>query len=190
MSLGYSQTDTWLAGYAPVLGVYGISALLLVGAGALVTLAWGSRGERLWAAAALAAIWMLGLPLSRIVWTHPSGPPVSVAIALLLTAVGIYGVISYGVAQRTHEIGIRLALGATRMGVLRLIVGEAMRPTLLGATAGLGIALGVTRLLTRLLFHVRATDPPTYAVVLLILAAVLCAGSPRHPRRSHDRPAL
>ncbi len=70
------------------------------------------------------------------------------AIALILTTVGIYGVISYGVAQRTHEIGIRLALGAGRREVLRLIVGETMRPALLGAAVGLCAAFGLTRLLT------------------------------------------
>ena len=67
------------------------------------------------------------------------------AVALVLTAVGIYGVISYGVAQRTHEIGIRLALGARSREVLRLIVGEAMKPALLGAALGFA-AFGLTRL--------------------------------------------
>jgi apolipoprotein N-acyltransferase len=80
LSLGYSQTDTWLAGFAPVLGVYGISALLLVGAGALVTLAWGTPRERFCAAVALLAPWVVGLPLRGVEWTHPVGAPVSVAI--------------------------------------------------------------------------------------------------------------
>ncbi len=93
-------------------------------------------------------------------------------IALLLTAVGIYGVISYGVSQRTHEIGIRLALGAGRRDVLRLIVGEAMKPALAGAFIGLCAAFGLTRLLTRLLFHVKPSDPLVLISVLLTLIGV------------------
>jgi len=80
LSLGYSQTDTWLGGFAPVLGVYGLTALLLVGAGALVTLALGSTRERAFAAAALIAPWLAGAALERIEWTRASGPPVAVAI--------------------------------------------------------------------------------------------------------------
>jgi putative ABC transport system permease protein len=106
------------------------------------------------------------------------------AIALLLTAVGIYGVISYGVAQRTHEIGIRLALGAGRREVLRLIVGEAMRPALLGAALGLCAAFGLTRLLTRLLYNVKPTDPPVFAAVLLILICVALLASYIPARRA------
>jgi putative ABC transport system permease protein len=94
------------------------------------------------------------------------------AIALLLATVGIYGVISYSVAQRTHEIGIRVALGAHRGEVLRLIIGEAMRPALWGAAAGLCAAFGLMRLLTGLLFGVRPSDPPTFALVSLILLVV------------------
>lgn len=80
LSLGYSQTDTWLAGIAPVAGVYGISAALLVSAGALVTLAFGTRRERYVALAVLVLPWVAGAVLSPIDWTRPSGPPVSVAI--------------------------------------------------------------------------------------------------------------
>jgi apolipoprotein N-acyltransferase len=80
LSLGYSQTDTYLAGFAPVLGVYGISALLLLGAGAVVTLVLGSARERLLAAAALGLPWLIAVPLSRIEWTHASGPAVGVAL--------------------------------------------------------------------------------------------------------------
>jgi len=105
-------------------------------------------------------------------------------IALLLAAVGIYGVISYGVAQRTHEIGIRVALGAGRTEVLRLIVGEAMRPALFGAAVGLAVAVGLTRLLTRLLFGVRPSDPPTFGAVLLILFAVALLASYIPARRA------
>jgi apolipoprotein N-acyltransferase len=80
LSLGYSQTGTWMAGMAPVLGVYGISALLLVGAGALVTLAMGSRREQLLAGIVLVLIWVVPLSLRGIAWTHAAGAPVSVAI--------------------------------------------------------------------------------------------------------------
>jgi ABC-type antimicrobial peptide transport system permease subunit len=102
------------------------------------------------------------------------------AVALLLTTVGIYGVISYGVAQRTHEMGIRVALGANRIEVLELIIGEAMRPALFGIAAGLCAAVGLTRLLTSLLFGVKPTDVPTYAAVLVLLlgAALLAAYLP------------
>jgi putative ABC transport system permease protein len=106
------------------------------------------------------------------------------AIALVLTAVGIYGVISYGVAQRTHEIGIRLALGAGRREVLRMIVGEAMRPALLGAALGLVAAFGLTRLLTRLLYNVRPTDPPVFVAVLFLLIGVALLASYIPARRA------
>lgn len=106
------------------------------------------------------------------------------AIALVLTAVGIYGVISYGVAQRTHEIGIRLALGAARREVLSLIVREAMKPALLGAALGLCAAFGLTRLLTRLLYNVKPTDPPVFAAVLLLLIGVALLASYIPARRA------
>ena len=106
------------------------------------------------------------------------------AIALLLTAVGIYGVISYGVAQRTHEIGIRLALGAGSQQVLGMIVGEAMRPALRGAALGLCAAFGLTRLLTRLLYNVKPTDPPVFTAVLLLLIGVALLASYIPARRA------
>jgi apolipoprotein N-acyltransferase len=80
LSLGYSQTGTWLAGIAPVLGVYGVSALLLVGAGALVTVIAGSRRERLLALAVLVLTWGVPAALQGIAWTRPSGPPITIAI--------------------------------------------------------------------------------------------------------------
>ena len=80
LSLGYSQTDTWLAGFAPVIGVYGISALLLVCAGALTTIACGKGAERVVGAVVLVLPWIAGAVLVRMDWTHPSGPPVTVAV--------------------------------------------------------------------------------------------------------------
>ena len=81
LSLGYTQTDTWLASFAPVIGVYGVSALLLVSAGAIVALVRGSKRARIVAAAVLIVPWLIALPLGRIEWTEPSGPTVHVAIA-------------------------------------------------------------------------------------------------------------
>src|SRR5262245_13847218 len=93
-------------------------------------------------------------------------------LALILAAVGIYGVISYSVNQRTHEIGIRMALGARPTDVLRSVVGPGMRLTLLGIALGLAASLALTRLMTSLLFGVSPTDPLTFVGVALLLALV------------------
>jgi putative ABC transport system permease protein len=94
------------------------------------------------------------------------------AIALVLAAVGIYGVVAWNVVQRTREIGIRSALGATRRDVLRLVVGQAMRVVGLGVLLGLGASLAVTRLMQSLLFQTSAFDLVTFAGVSGLLAAV------------------
>jgi putative ABC transport system permease protein len=93
------------------------------------------------------------------------------ALALILSALGIYSVLSYSVAQRTHEIGVRVALGADRASVLRLVVGGGMRLTTLGIAVGVAAALMLTSLMKDLLYGVQATDPITFAAVTFVLAA-------------------
>jgi predicted permease len=93
-------------------------------------------------------------------------------LALLLACVGIYGVMSYNVERRTHEIGIRMALGAQRRDVVVLILRETLMLVLIGVTIGLGAALGATRLIANLLYDLTPNDPPTIALAAFLLLAV------------------
>src|SRR6202042_826346 len=99
------------------------------------------------------------------------------AFALILSCVGIYGVISYVVGQRTHEIGVRMALGAQRSDVMRLVLGDGAKMALIGVAAGIAAALRLTRLMADELFGVTAQDPLTFvavAIVLMLVALLAC----------------
>ena len=96
-------------------------------------------------------------------------------IALLLSAAGIYGVMAFSVAQRTHEIGIRLALGARQGDVLKLVLGQGLRLTAIGIALGLGASILLTRFLSTLLFGISTTDPLTFAAVAFLLSGVAIA---------------
>ncbi|MGH9396420.1 MAG: ADOP family duplicated permease [Terriglobia bacterium] len=105
-------------------------------------------------------------------------------LALALAAVGIYGVIAYFCSQRTHEFGIRLALGAQRQDVLKLVIGQGLKLMLIGVGAGIIGALALTRFLSSLLYGVKATDPLTFIAVSLILAGVALLASYIPARRA------
>jgi ABC-type antimicrobial peptide transport system permease subunit len=106
------------------------------------------------------------------------------AIALLLAAIGIYGLMSYSVEQRLQEIGIRVALGATRGDVLRLMVVQGMKLAGIGIVVGLAAAYGATRLLASLLFGVKANDPMTFAAVAVMVSIVAAIASMVPARRA------
>ncbi len=106
------------------------------------------------------------------------------AVALVIAAVGIYGVISYAVSQRTREIGIRIALGARSADVLRMVVWRGMSLTLIGVALGVAAALALTRVMKNLLFDVSATDPATFALIALLLISVAFIASYIPARRA------
>ena len=105
-------------------------------------------------------------------------------IALLLAAIGLYGVTAYIVTERTHEIGIRMALGAARGDIVRMILGAALRMAMLGIGMGLVISFAMTRLLGRLLFGVKPRDPITFIGVAVLLALVALLASYAPARRA------
>jgi predicted permease len=104
--------------------------------------------------------------------------------ALLLAALGIYGVMAYAVARRTREIGIRMALGAQRPNVLRMVLGQGMKLVAFGVAIGLGASLALTRLMTSFLYDVKPTDPLTYAAVALLLILIALAANFAPARRA------
>jgi putative ABC transport system permease protein len=106
------------------------------------------------------------------------------AAAALLAAVGIYGVMSYAVSAQSRDIGVRLALGADPARVRREIVGQGMRVAAAGAAAGLAAAFLLTRLMSAVLYGVRATDPATYGAVASLLLAIAFAASDLPARRA------
>ena len=106
------------------------------------------------------------------------------ALALVLASVGIYGVMGYSVSQRTHEIGIRMALGASQGNVLGMVVAQALALSLIGTGLGLAGAFGLTRLLSSLLYDVRPTDPLTFAAAPLVLVGVSALASYIPARRA------
>ena len=111
-------------------------------------------------------------------------------LALLLAAVGIYGMMAYRVTQRTHEIGVYVALGAGRADVLRLIMRDGARLAGIGIIAGLLGAVAITRVMTALLFEVKPTDPVVFSVVAVLLASVALVACYLPARRALSIPGL
>jgi putative ABC transport system permease protein len=104
------------------------------------------------------------------------------ALALVLAAIGIYGVVHYSVSRRTHEMGVRMALGASASDVLRLVLREGLVLTAIGMTLGLAGALAVSRSLQGLIYGISSVDPLTYAAALLVIPAAAILGCWRPAR--------
>lgn len=106
------------------------------------------------------------------------------ALALLLAAIGIYGMLAYSVTRRTHEIGVRMALGARSGDLVRLVLGQGVPVLALGIALGAAGALGLTRLLEGMLYEVKPADPVTFVGVLILLGGVALAASYFPARRA------
>jgi putative ABC transport system permease protein len=105
-------------------------------------------------------------------------------LALIIATIGIYGVISYSVSQRTHEIGIRMALGAQAIDVLWMVIWRGLSLALIGVTLGVAAALALTRVMKNLLFEVNPTDPVTFALIALLLVVIALIASYIPARRA------
>ena len=105
-------------------------------------------------------------------------------LAISLAIVGLYGVMSYSVSRRTHEIGVRLALGASKRHLLTLVLGQGLKLTAIGIAVGTAGALGLTRLISNMLFGVTPTDPVTFTLVGLLLTGVSLAACYLPARRA------
>jgi len=136
---------------------------------------------------------IFGESLDGLLTNHPEfvfsriGAIFSTAIGLLglaLASVGIYGMVSYVVVQRTHEVGIRMALGASRRDVLRLVLSQSMRPVFFGLALGMTLAAGVAQVLKALLFGIRTLDPAAFGGVAIFLAAIALVSSYLPARRA------
>jgi ABC-type antimicrobial peptide transport system permease subunit len=106
------------------------------------------------------------------------------AVALLLASIGVYGVLSYSVSQRRQEIGVRMALGAAKRDVLRLVIGQGVVLAAIGIGAGVVAALGVTQFIKSLLYNVTASDPLSFVIVAVFLAVVAVVASYVPARRA------
>ena len=104
--------------------------------------------------------------------------------AMILAVVGIYGVMAYEVAQRTQEIGIRMALGANRNGIVRLVFSQSLRMVLIGVIVGVGSALVLARLMTTMIYQVQPADPLTYVGVTALVCAVAALSALLPARRA------